>query len=116
MTRTGGRPGGAPELDDLLRELAPQVLAAMLRRGGSFDTVEDAVQDALPAAASQWPAAGVPGNPVGWLVTVASRRWTDAWRQDVARRRREEAVLAMEPDEPLVLGSADDTLTLLLLC
>ena len=116
MTRTGGRPGGAPGLDDLLRELAPQVLAAMLRRGGSFDTVEDAVQDALLAAASQWPAAGVPGNPVGWLVTVASRRWTDAWRQDVARRRREESVAVLEPEEPVVAGSADDTLTLLLLC
>jgi RNA polymerase sigma factor (sigma-70 family) len=88
----------------------------MLRRGGSFDTCEDAVQDALFAAACQWSAEGVPANPVGWLVTVASRRWTDAWRQDVARRRREEAVAALEPEEPLVAGSADDTLTLLLLC
>ena len=116
MTSSGGRLGGAPELGDLLRGLASQVLAAMLRRGGSFDTVEDAVQDALLAAASQWPATGVPGNPAGWLVTVASRRWTDAWRQDVARRRREETVAALEPDEPVVAGSADDTLTLLLLC
>jgi RNA polymerase sigma factor (sigma-70 family) len=115
VTTAGGR-SGTPELDDLLRALAPRVLAAMLRRGGSFDTCEDAVQEALLAAAGQWPVEGVPDNPAGWLVTVASRRWTDAWRQDVARRRREEAVLAMEPDEPLVLGSADDTLTLLLLC
>jgi predicted RNA polymerase sigma factor len=115
VTSAHGRPGTA-ELGALLRTLAPRVLAAMLRRGGSFDTCEDAVQDALLAAASQWPAEGVPANPVGWLVTVASRRWTDAWRQDVARRRREEAVAAMEPDEPLVVGSADDTLTLLLLC
>jgi RNA polymerase sigma factor (sigma-70 family) len=116
VTRTGGRPGGAPGLADLLRDLAPQVLAAVLRRGGSFDTCEDAVQDALLAASAQWPAAGVPGNPVGWLVTVASRRWTDGWRQDVARRRREAAVAAMEPDEPVDVGSADDALTLLLLC
>jgi RNA polymerase sigma factor (sigma-70 family) len=104
------------ELDDLLHDLAPQVLAAMLRRGGSFDTCEDAVQEALLAAASQWPAAGVPANPAGWLVTVASRRWTDAWRQDVARRRREESVALQEPEEPVVARSADDTLTLLLLC
>lgn len=116
MTRTGGRPGGAPELDDLLRDLAPQVLAALLRRGGSFDTCEDAVQDALLAASTQWPAAGVPDNPAGWLVTVASRRWTDAWRQDVARRRREATVAAMEPDEPVDVSPADDALTLLLLC
>jgi predicted RNA polymerase sigma factor len=88
----------------------------MLRRGGSFDSCEDAVQDALLAAAGRWPVEGVPANPVGWLVTVASRRWTDAWRQDVARRRREGAVAALEPEEPLAVGSADDTLTLLLLC
>jgi RNA polymerase sigma factor (sigma-70 family) len=105
-----------PEIGPLLRTLAPPVLAAMLRRGGSFDTCEDAVQEALLAAASQWPTAGVPDSPAGWLVTVASRRWTDAWRQDVARRRREEAVAALEPDEPVVVAAADDTLTLLLLC
>jgi RNA polymerase sigma factor (sigma-70 family) len=115
VTGAHGRPGD-PDLDDLLRRLAPQVLAALLRRGSSFDTGEDAVQDALLAAARQWPVEGVPANPAGWLVTVASRRWTDALRQDIARRRREEAVAALEPDEPVVLGSADDTLSLLLLC
>ncbi|NEK58732.1 RNA polymerase sigma factor [Geodermatophilus sabuli] len=103
-------------MDDLLRALAPRVLTALLRRCGSFDTCEDAVQDALMAAATQWPDEGVPANPAGWLVTVASRRWTDAWRQDVARRRREESVAALEPEEPVVVGSADDTLTLFLLC
>jgi RNA polymerase sigma factor (sigma-70 family) len=116
VTRGGGRPGGTPELDELLRALAPQALGALLRRGGSFDTCEDAVQDALLAAAAQWPAEGLPANPAGWLVTVASRRWTDAWRQDVARRRREEAVAVLEPDEPVVARAADDALTLLLLC
>ncbi|MEX5717122.1 RNA polymerase sigma factor [Geodermatophilus maliterrae] len=116
MTGTGGRACGTPQLEDLLRALTPQVLAALLRRGGSFDTCEDAVQEALLAAASQWPAEGVPRDPAGWLVTVATRRWTDAWRQDVARRRREESVAAREPDEPVVARAADDTLTLLLLC
>ncbi|MBM7808661.1 RNA polymerase sigma factor (sigma-70 family) [Geodermatophilus bullaregiensis] len=116
MTGTGGRAVGTPELEDLLRALAPRVLTALLRRGGSFDTCEDAVQEALVAAASRWPADGVPRNPAGWLVTVATRRWTDAWRQDVARRRREESVAAQQPDEPVVARAADDTLTLLLLC
>jgi RNA polymerase sigma factor (sigma-70 family) len=116
VTGAGGRPHGTSGLDDLLRELAPQVLAVLLRRGGSLDTCEDAVQDALVAAATQWPAAGVPGNPAGWLVTVASRRWTDAWRQDAARRRRELSVAALQADEPVVVRSVDDTLTLLLLC
>lgn len=115
MTSAPGGPD-VPDIGALLRTLAPQVLAAMLRRGGSFDTCEDAVQEALLAAASQWPTEGVPASPAGWLVSVASRRWTDTWRQDVARRRREETVAALEPDEPVVAGSADDTLTLLLLC
>ena len=74
------------------------------------------MQDALLAAASRWPADGVPDNPVGWLVTVASRRWTDVWRQDVARRRREERVAALEASGPAVVAGGDDTLTLLLLC
>jgi RNA polymerase sigma factor (sigma-70 family) len=116
VSTTGGQPRGAPGLDELLRDLAPRVLAALLRRGGPFDTCEDAVQEALVAAAAQWPADGVPANPVGWLVTVAARRWTDAWRQDAARRRREEWVAARDPAEPGVARPADDSLTLLLLC
>ena len=77
-------------VEDLLRELAPQVLGALVRRYGQFDACEDAVQEALLAAAAQWPADGVPANPRGWLVTVASRRLTDQVRSDDARRRREE--------------------------
>jgi predicted RNA polymerase sigma factor len=44
----------------ILRELAPQVLAAVARRHGRFDLAEDATQEALIAAAQQWPAEGVP--------------------------------------------------------
>ena len=62
------------EVGELLRELAPQVLGVLARRYGSFNTCEDAVQEALLAAAVQWPAEGVPSNPKGWLITVASRR------------------------------------------
>ena len=67
----------APTTEDLLRELAPQVLGALVRRYGHFDTAEDAVQEALLAAALQWPADGTPDSPRGWLITVASRRLTD---------------------------------------
>jgi RNA polymerase sigma factor (sigma-70 family) len=111
-----------PGFEGLLRELAPQVLAALVRRYGHFDLAEDAVQEALIAAAAGWPGQGVPGNPRGWLITVASRRLTDQLRSDEARRRREEAAAA-EPgppastapaDEPA--GDRDDTLTLLFLC
>ena len=103
-------------VEDLLRELAPQVLGALVRRYGDFDTCEDAVQEALLAAALQWPAEGVPGNPRGWLITVASRRRTELWRSDTARRRREETATALEPPDPEPAPAADDTLTLLMLC
>jgi predicted RNA polymerase sigma factor len=102
----------------LLRESAPQVLGALVRRYGDFDLCEDAVQEALLAAALQWPNDGVPANPRGWLITVAFRRRTEMWRNESARRRREElaaATVAVEP-EPEPVPDVDDTLTLLLLC
>jgi RNA polymerase sigma factor (sigma-70 family) len=101
--------------EDLLRRLAPQVLGALVRRYGNFDTCEDAVQDALLAAAQQWPRDGVPAQPKAWLITVASRRVTDALRSDAARRRREDAVFATTPLDG-VIDDRDDTLTLLFLC
>lgn len=111
-------------LEELLRPLAPQVLAALLRRYGQFDGCEDAVQEALLAAAVQWPEEGVPDNPYGWLVTVATRRFTDWVRSDAARRRREDAELPATPPSMFVAapadhppaGEHDDTLTLLFLC
>jgi RNA polymerase sigma factor (sigma-70 family) len=111
-------------IEDLLRQLAPQALAALARRHGRFDACEDAVQEALLAAAVQWPAEGVPDNPRGWLITVASRRLTDELRSDLARRRREEAIATLAQSVDLVAGPPDDerppdeedTLTLLFLC
>ncbi|GGU07367.1 RNA polymerase sigma factor [Actinomadura citrea] len=109
-----------PAVEDLLRALAPQVLGTLVRRHGAFDACEDAVQEALLAAAVQWPGEGVPENPRGWLLTVATRRLTDQWRSERARRDREAAVAAEEPAEPGPEedrpGDRDDTLTLLFLC
>ncbi|MEU4193856.1 DUF6596 domain-containing protein [Kribbella sp. NPDC026611] len=101
-------------LEELLREQAPQVLAALVRRYGDFDACEDAVQEALLAASLQWPGEGVPDNPRGWLITVASRRRIEVLRNEVARARREETVAAWAPPEPG--ASDDDSLTLLMLC
>ena len=110
--------------ENLLRELAPQVLGAIVRRFGDFAAAEDAVQEALLAAALQWPSEGVPDNPRGWLIHVAARRMTDQVRADLARRRREAAVLAettdwQPPPDPAAIESAmdpDDTLILLFMC
>ncbi|MGH8775220.1 MAG: RNA polymerase sigma factor [Jiangellaceae bacterium] len=104
------------EVEDLLRTLAPQVLGALVRRYGSFDTCEDAVQEALLAAAVQWPADGMPGNPRGWLITVASRRQIELLRNESARRRREVTAAALAPPDPEPVPTVDDTLALLLLC
>ncbi|WP_433832184.1 RNA polymerase sigma factor [Actinoplanes sp. CA-015351] len=102
----------AHAFEDLLREITPQVLGALVRRYGQFDGAEDAVQEAVVAAAVQWPAEGVPDNPRGWLMTVASRRLIDRIRSDQARREREEAFRVEQPDIP----DTDDTLELLFLC
>ncbi|HEY3006304.1 MAG TPA: sigma-70 family RNA polymerase sigma factor [Kribbellaceae bacterium] len=108
--------------EDLLRELAPQVLGALVRRYGHFDLCEDAVQEALLAASQQWPAEGLPDNPRAWLIRVASRRLTDQLRSEEARRRREETVAALDPADIAPAADdeqppeADDTLTLLFMC
>jgi len=73
-------------IEDLLRELAPQVLGAVIRRFHDFAAAEDAVQEALMAAVIQWPREGMPDNPRGWLIQVAARRMTDYLRSEEARR------------------------------
>ncbi|MFI7678158.1 RNA polymerase sigma factor [Actinophytocola sp. NPDC049390] len=112
-----------PALEDLLRELAPQVLGALVRRFGDFSAAEDAVQEALIDAAVQWPRDGRPDNPRGWLIRVAHRRMTDHLRSEIARRRREDTEGTHIPRDHFLSPAADappadvdDTLTLLFLC
>jgi RNA polymerase sigma factor (sigma-70 family) len=107
--------------DEVWRGCAPRVLAALVRRYGDFDAAEDALQEALLAAATQWPAAGPPADPTAWLITVASRRVVDRWRADAARVRREQWMAV--PDDRLLApaadsstGEIDDSVILLLLC
>jgi RNA polymerase sigma factor (sigma-70 family) len=106
----------APAVAGLLRELAPRVLGVLVRRNGNFEDCEDAVQEALLAAAVSWPVDGVPKNPTGWLITASSRRLVETWRKEAARRRREDT-FALEPAPPAgAVTEADDTLALLFLC
>jgi RNA polymerase sigma factor (sigma-70 family) len=116
---------GRARVEGLLRQLAPQVLGAVVRRYGHFDTAEDATQEALLAAAVQWPAQGVPEDPRAWLITVTARRLTDLLRQEQARRRREDTVarwtlpddwLAPAPAADRPASDSDDTLILLFMC
>jgi len=114
---------GTDRVEDLLRELAPQVLGVLSHRHGRFDACEDAVQEALLAAATRWPTDGVPDNPRGWLLTVATRRLTDELRSDQARQRREAKDAALiAPEHTLApvpgddIPDQDDSLTLLFLC
>jgi RNA polymerase sigma factor (sigma-70 family) len=108
--------------EQLLRELVPHVLGAVVRRFGDFAAAEDAVQEALLAAVADWRAGGVPVNPGGWLYHVACRRMLDHRREEAARRRREEA--AAPGDAPAASGAGeaggdpaeDDTLVLLFMC
>jgi RNA polymerase sigma factor (sigma-70 family) len=111
------------EIEDLLRRLTPQVFGAVVRRYGHFDLAEDATQEALLAAATQWPRDGLPHDPKAWLVTVAARRLTDLLRSEQARRRREETIAqwalpeieepGADQDRP---ADGDDTLVLLFMC
>jgi len=100
-------------IEALLRDEAPSVLGALVRRYGDFGACEDAIQEALIAAAQQW-RDEVPVNPRGWLTTVASRRRVEAFRSDSARREREERATALETHGEV--SDDDDSLTVLLLC
>lgn len=106
----------AANTEGLLRELAPRVLGAVVRRYGDFADAEDAVQEALIAAAATWPASGEPDNPLGWLIRVASRRMADQHRRDDARRRREELAASWSLASPSPVPGRDDTLILMFMC
>jgi RNA polymerase sigma factor (sigma-70 family) len=113
-----------PQLEDVWRQESPHVLAALLRRHGDYADCEDAAQEGLAAAAEQWPRDGVPDNPRGWLIRVASRRLVDQVRSDQSRAAREQTVATAQPADAYVgpaadeemSPSGDDTLLLLLLC
>jgi len=103
-------------VEDLLRELAPQVLGVLVRRYGDLADAEDAVQEALLAAATQWPVPRPPDNPRGWLIAAATHHLMDMWRSDEARRRREDLDAVREVTAPPEVSNEDDSLALLVLC
>jgi RNA polymerase sigma factor (sigma-70 family) len=129
LERDRDRDRDRPALDLVLREAAPRALAALARRSGDFDVAEDCMQEALLAAAVQWPRDGVPQNPTGWLVRVGARRMVDRYRSEQARRQRERVAAAQVPadrehappadvaaDTEPDLAADDDQVVLLALC
>jgi RNA polymerase sigma factor (sigma-70 family) len=111
------------DVSEHLRRLTPQVLGALVRRYGNFDLAEDATQEALIAASTQWARDGLPRDPRAWLIAVAARKLTDLLRSEQARRRREETVAGWTLAEPVGPepgragnAGADDTLVLLFMC
>jgi RNA polymerase sigma factor (sigma-70 family) len=103
------------DVEDLLRVLAPQVLGVLTRRYGDFDAAEDAVQEALLAAAVRWSAEGIPQQPRGWLIKTATRRLIDQHRNERSRMAREDRALLAQPP-PADVPDRDDTLVVLFLC
>ncbi|HEX3334510.1 MAG TPA: DUF6596 domain-containing protein [Acidimicrobiales bacterium] len=118
MTAPAANPGPSlsPDVEGLLRTTAPRALGVVVRRYGNFAEAEDALQEALLAAATSWPAAGVPDNPLAWMVRVASRRMADLHRSDDARRRREDVAASWSRDPADPASGRDDTLALFFMC
>ena len=103
------------DVDDLLRDLAPQVVGVLTRRYGDFGAAEDAVQEALLAASVHWPRDGIPAGARGWLIQTAERRLIDQWRSERARADRE-AIAALQDIPGREVSDEDDTLTVLFMC
>jgi RNA polymerase sigma-70 factor (ECF subfamily) len=103
------------DLERLHRELYGRLLAGLIARFGDVVLAEDALQDAFAEAVTRWSAAGVPGNPAGWLFAVARRRAADRVRRDARLARRHEEwtrdrVAAAGEGDPGGAPSEDDAI------
>lgn len=113
----------------LVSEEWGRLVALLLARYRRLDLVEDALADAVEAAARTWPRSGVPDNPAAWLHRTARRRVLDRLRAEAVRRRRTPLLITdalhradhgeqapdpartVDPDRP-----DDDLLRLVLMC
>jgi RNA polymerase sigma-70 factor (ECF subfamily) len=113
-------PAGAHSaLEAVYRTEARRVLATLIRLLGSFDSAEEALHEALAAAAEQWPRDGVPENPYAWLVSTGRFTIVDRRRQQsrLAGRLPELAVLVEPTPEPdMPENIQDDELRLIFTC
>lgn len=104
----------ADEVERIFREERGRIAAGLIRRSGSFDLAEEALQDAFAAALQTWPGEGVPRNPGAWITAVAFRKLIDR-----ARREKRYAALdtSFDIEAPLFTEEfEDDRLRLMFTC
>jgi RNA polymerase sigma-70 factor (ECF subfamily) len=110
---------GVPDVEATFRREFGRAVATLVRLLGDIDLAEEAVQDAFVVALQKWPAAGVPPNPGGWIVTTAKNRAIDRVRRESTRdERHAQAALLHDRDEPPkeVGPVQDDRLRLIFTC
>src|SRR5262249_28385767 len=103
-------------VERVYREAYGRILATLIGVFGDFDLAEDALQEALIAAAERWPADGVPDNPPAWVVTAARRRGIDRLRRDQAQARLRERVEREQEGGGLMEPPEADLLRLIFTC
>ena len=112
------------ELARVVRGEWGRLVALLLARSRRLDLIEDALGDAVEAAARRWPVGGVPDNPAAWLLTVARRRVLDRLRSEAMARRRYAVLVTDVERRPPGAGAMadpgglveDDLLRLVLMC
>lgn len=86
-------------LAETFRTEYPRVLGALVAELREFELAEDALSDAMTAAAAQWPTRGLPAEPAGWLLAVARRRAVDRLRRLGTERRKAPLLVMPEVHE-----------------
>lgn len=118
---TPGSPVETATVEAVFRAEYGRAVATLIRSLGDIDLAEEAVQDAFLTALARWPAAGVPPNPGGWIVTTARNRALDRLRRERTRDERQAAAMRLleggrTMDEIPTGPIADDRLRLLFTC
>jgi RNA polymerase sigma-70 factor, ECF subfamily len=94
-----------------------RIVAALIRITGDWTLAEDCAQEALTLALQRWPHEGLPGNPGGWLMTVARNRAIDVLRRaSVERRKLAELAMLTDPVPASAEEPVDDRLRLIFTC
>src|SRR6185312_3398021 len=113
-------------IEGVFRRESGRIIATLIRIAGNFDLAEEAMQEALTTALTDWPKKGIPSNPAAWVTAVAHRRVIDYGRRERTRREKQEPLLyetptTYQPDavmnlDPVEMEYPDDRLRLIFTC